>query len=238
MQTTVILVHGAFAESASWNGVLPTLQAAGHRVIAYATPLRSVATDAAGLSALVQSVDGPVVLVGHSYGGAVVTAVDPGGTTVAALVYVAGFALEQGESCADASALAPGSTLADTLQRVPTGDGGTDLYIDQNRYHQQFAADLDADTAALMALTQRPVTEVGLTAPADRPPLWASVPSWFIFGQLDRNIPAAAHRQMAGRASARASVEIAGASHVVGISHAAETADLIADAVASAVVNA
>jgi pimeloyl-ACP methyl ester carboxylesterase len=238
VQTTVILVHGAFAESASWNGIVPTLQAAGHRVIAYATPLRSVATDAAGLSALVQSLDGPVVLVGHSYGGAVVSAVDPGGSTVTALVYVAGFALQQGESCADASALAPGSTLSDTLQRVPTGDGGTDLYIDQSRYHQQFAADLDADTATLMAVTQRPVTEVGLTAPAGRRPLWASVPSWFIFGELDRNIPAAAHRQMAARASARSTVEIPGASHVVGISHATETAAVIADALASAVVHA
>jgi pimeloyl-ACP methyl ester carboxylesterase len=128
--------------------------------------------------------------------------------------------------------------LSDTLQRVPTGDGGTDLYIDQSRYHQQFAADLDADTATLMAVTQRPVTEVGLTAPAGRRPLWASVPSWFIFGELDRNIPAAAHRQMAARASARSTVEIPGASHVVGISHATETAAVIADALASAVVHA
>ena len=236
MPATIVLVHGAFAESASWDGVLPALLSAGHRVIAYAAPLRSVTSDAAGLSALVRTLDGPVVLVGHSYGGAVVTNVDPGEANVAALVYVAGFALQPGESCAEASALVPGSTLGDTLQRVPAGDGGTDLYIDPSRYHQQFAADLPDQQAAHMAVTQRPVTEVGLTGPSGQKSLWATVPSWFIFGELDRNIPTGAHRKMAERASARSTLEIPGASHVVGISHPQETAAVIADAVASAVV--
>lgn len=230
MKPTVILVHGAYADSSSWTGVLGPLREAGHRVIAFATPLRSVASDAALLSALVRSVEGPVLLAGHSYGGAVVTNVDPADGDVVALVYVAGFALLPGESCGDASALAPGSTLAETLAQVPTGDGGTDTYIAQERYHQQFAADLPQEQAADMAVTQRPVTEAALFEPSGQTALWRSVPSWFVFGELDRNIPAAAHRTMADRAEARRSVEIPGASHVVGISHPRRTASLILEA--------
>lgn len=231
--STVVLVHGAFAESASWDGVIPTLVQAGHRVIAYANPLRSVAGDAAQLSALVQTLEGPVVLAGHSYGGAVLTNVDPGKTTVTALVYVAGFALETGESCGDASALSPGSTLGDTLVQVPTAEGGVDLYIDQAKFHDQFAGDLSAEQRVRMAATQRPVTQTALFEPSGRAPLWRTVPSWFIFGELDRNIPAGAHHIMAARAAARETQEIVGASHVVGISHPAETARLICEAAAS-----
>ena len=231
--STVILVHGAFADSSSWNGVVVPLQQAGHRVVAFATPLRSVATDAALLSALVRTLEGPVVLAGHSYGGAVLTNVDPGDADVVGLVYVAGFALAPGESAGDASALAPGSTLADTLTRVPTADGGTDLYIEQQKYHQQFAADLSAAEAAVMAVTQRPVTEAALFEPSGAQPLWRSVPSWFVFGELDHNIPAGAHRIMAQRAGARGTVEVVGSSHVVGISHPAETVAAVVEAAAA-----
>jgi pimeloyl-ACP methyl ester carboxylesterase len=230
MTSTVILVHGAYAESSSWNGVLEPLQTAGHRVIAFATPLRSVATDAALLSELVASIDGPVLLVGHSYGGAVITNVtaEPGHVTGA--VYIAGFALDQGESCADAAALAPGSTLAETLVAVPSAGGGADTYIAPEKYHHQFAADLSVEQAGQMAITQRPVTDHALAEPSGGQPLWQSVPSWFLFGELDRNIPAGAHHIMAVRAKARSTIEIAGASHVVGISHPAETAHLILEA--------
>lgn len=227
MESTIILAHGAFAESASWDGVLGTLHQSGHHVIAFATPLRSLASDAAALSALVQTVEGPVLLVGHSYGGAVITSVDRGDAEVVGLVYVAGFALAAGESCGDAASLAPGSTLADTLIRVPSGDGRVDTYIDQNKYHHQFAADLPADEAARMAMTQRPVTEQALFEPSGQSPLWQEVPSWFIWGELDHNIPAGAHQIMAERAAARGAVEIPGASHVVGITHPDETAALV-----------
>jgi pimeloyl-ACP methyl ester carboxylesterase len=230
MKPTVVLVHGAYAESSSWNGILPPLLAAGHRVVAFATPLRSVASDAALLTALVRSMEGPVVLAGHSYGGAVITNVDVEAGDVVGLVYVAGFALAPGESCGDASALTPGSTLADTLVSVPLADGGTDTYIDQEKYHQQFAADLRPEQTALMAVTQRPVTQGALFEPSGPTPLWRTVPSWFIFGELDHNIPAGAHRIMAERAGARRSVEIAGASHVVGVSHPEETAALVLEA--------
>jgi pimeloyl-ACP methyl ester carboxylesterase len=232
--TTIVFVHGAYAESSSWDGVIESLATEGHRVIAWANPLRGVATDAAALSDLVRTVDGPVLLAGHSYGGAVMTNVDPDAGDLSALVYVAGFALEAGESAGDASSLAPGSTLAETLERVPLGDGGTDTYIAQDRFHHQFAADLPAQQAAVMAVTQRPITEAGLFEPSGDRPLWRSVPSWFIFGAEDHNIPAGAHRIMAERAGARRTVEVAGASHVVGVSHPIETADLIREAAGAA----
>lgn len=233
MKSTVILVHGAYAESSSWNGVAGPLSAAGHPVIAFAAPLRGVASDAALLSDLVRSVDGPVVLVGHSYGGAIITNVDPSAGEVVAAVYVAGFALEPGESCADASALTPGSTLGETLVSVPLSAGGTDTYIDQGKYHHQFAADLPEEQTALMAITQRPVTAEALAEPSGDHPLWRSAPSWFLFGELDRNIPAGAHHVMAERAGARNTVEIAGASHVLGISHPDETLQIILEAAGS-----
>jgi pimeloyl-ACP methyl ester carboxylesterase len=225
--TTVVLVHGAYAESASWDGVTGRLLAEGLRVTSFATPLRGVASDAALLSDLLRSIEGPVVLVGHSYGGAVMSGVAADAGDVVALVFVAGFALSPGESAGDASALVPGSTLAETLVRVPLSDGSTDTYIDQERYHQQFCADLPAEQAALMAVGQRPVTEGALFEPLGESASWRSVPSWFVFGELDHNIPVGAHRLMAERAGSRHTVEIPGASHVVGVSHPAAVADVV-----------
>ena len=227
---TIVLVHGAYAESASWDGVIEPLQAAGHRVLAWANPLRGVATDAAALTDRVKAIDGPVVLAGHSYGGAVITNLAPEIADIVALVYVAGFALEPGESCGDASALVPGSTLADVLERVPLADGGVDTYIAQSKYRRQFAADVPEAQAARMAVGQRPVTEGALFEPSGGQPLWRARPSWFLFGELDHNIPVGAHRIMAERARAARAVEIPGASHAVGVSRSAETAELILEA--------
>jgi pimeloyl-ACP methyl ester carboxylesterase len=230
MKPTIVLVHGAYAESSSWNDVITSLMREGHRVIAWAAPLRGLAQDAAGLTDLVRSIEGAVVLVGHSFGGALMTNVSADAGDVQALVFVAGYALDLGESCGDASALAPGGTLGPTLLRVPLSDGGVDTYIDPAKYHHQFADDLPEEQAAVMAVTQRPVTEAALFEPSGDAPLWRTVPSWFIFGELDRNIPAGAHRIMAERAGSRRTVEIAGASHVVGMSHPAETVEVILEA--------
>jgi pimeloyl-ACP methyl ester carboxylesterase len=227
MQSTVILVHGAFAESSSWHDVAARL-APDHRVVAYANPLRGIASDAAGLTALVRSVDGPVVLAGHSYGGAVLSNVDPSANIVG-LVYVAAFALEAGESPGQAASLVPGGTLGETLQPVPLVGGGTDLYITQDRYHAQFCADVADAEAKLLAMTQRPITEAALSEPSGDP-LWRSVPSWFVFGDEDRNIPVGAHRLMAERAGSKRTIEVPGASHVVGLTHPDTTAELIAEA--------
>jgi pimeloyl-ACP methyl ester carboxylesterase len=230
MKPTIILVHGAYAESSSWNGIIEPLRRAGHRVIAWANPLRGVAADAAALTDLVRSVEGPVVLVGHSYGGALLTNVSRDAGDIAALVFVAGYALNPGESCGEASSLVAGGSLAETLQRVPLAGGAVDTYIAQDKFHRQFAEDVPAAQSAEMAVTQRPIVEAALFEPSGDQPLWRSVPSWFLFGELDRNIPAGAHRIMAERVGARRTVEIPGASHVVGISHPTETVQIILEA--------
>jgi len=230
MPPTIVLVHGAFAESASWDRVIESVSRAGLPVVAAANPLRGLAADARSVSDLIRTLDGPVVLVGHSYGGAVISNVDAGAGEITGLVYVAGFAPEPGESCFSLSGMFPGSTLADALQAVPRSDGTTDLSIAPDRFHQQFAADLPASQAALMAATQRPVTQEALVEPSGDRPLWKEHPSWFVFGELDRNIPAALQHFMARRAHARRTIEIPGASHAIGVAHADATAHLILDA--------
>ena len=229
---TVLLVHGAFAESASWNGVLARVQAAGQATVAVANPLRSLAGDAEQLRAAIDAVDGPVVLVGHSYGGAVASTAAHGSTSVVALVFVAAFAPRAGESIGELSGRYPGSTLGDTLRTVALVDGASDLYIRQDRFHEQFAADLPADVAALAAATQRPLRDVALHEGAGEP-AWQQVPSWFVVPGLDRNIPPAAQRFMAERAGAREGVELDGASHAVPVSQPDAVADVVLRAVAA-----
>lgn len=224
---TVILVHGAFAGSSSWNGVVTDLVADGYTVIAAANPLRSVKGDADYVASLINSIRGPVVLVGHSYGGEVISVAAVGHPNVKALVFVAGFAPEKGESAASLGTEFPTGTLGQALAPpVPLPDGGGDLYIQQGRYWQQFAADVPEADAVRMAATQRPIPGAALAEPAGAPS-WHDVPSWFVWGSLDRNIPAALHAYMAKRAHAREAIEIKGASHVVMISHARAVAALI-----------
>ncbi|MET7304488.1 alpha/beta hydrolase [Embleya sp. NPDC005575] len=226
MKPTIVLVHGAFAESSSWNGVIEHLLSAGHPVIAAPNPLRSLSGDAAVVSALLSGIDGPVVLVGHSYGGAVASNAAVGHDNVKALVFVAAFAPERGESIFDLSGKFPGSTLGDTLNEVPLADGSVDLYIRQDEFHQQFTADVPAENAALAAATQRPLNTTALNE-ASGEPAWKTVPSWFIYPGLDHNIPVEAHRFMAERAGSRRSVELPDASHALPSSEPAAVADII-----------
>ena len=232
MRPTIVLVHGAFAESASWDDVVDRLLDAGHPAIAAANPLRGLAADARSVSDLVRSVEGPVVLVGHSYGGAVISNVDPDAGEIAGLVYVAGFAPLPGESCFELSGRFPGSTLGDTLEGVLRDDGTTDLRIAQDRFHEQFAADVPARRAARMAVTQRPITREALLEPSGERPLWRHVPSFFVFGEKDRNIPRALHHFMAQRSRAHRTLEIPGASHALSVAHGAATARVILEAAA------
>lgn len=232
MPATIVLVHGAFAESASWDRVIDRLLEAGHPVIAAANPLRGLAADAASVSDLVRSVEGPVVLVGHSYGCAVISNVAVDAGAIAGLVYVAGFAPESGESANALATMFPGSSLGDALRTVPRSDGTTDLFIATDRFHAQFAADLPAPQAARMAATQRPVTLQALEEPAGDRPLWKELPSWFLIAEEDRNIPADLQRFMAERAGARRAIEIPGASHAAAVSQPDATADLILEAAA------
>jgi pimeloyl-ACP methyl ester carboxylesterase len=227
---TVVLVHGAFAESASWSGVIPLLQAAGHRVVAAPNELRSLAGDAASVSAVVASIDGPVVLAGHSYGGSVITNAARGHDNVRALVYIAAFAPADGESVGDVQGEGSGSTLGETLAPVPLADGTSDLYIRPDRFREQFAADLPEEQAALMAATQRPARDVVLTDKSGTP-AWQTRPSWFLLAGADRNIPVKVQRFMAERAGAQQIVEVEGASHAIPVAHPDRVADLIRAAI-------
>ncbi len=229
---TIVLVHGAFAESASWNGVVDDLAKRGYRVVAAANPLRGVASDAASVSALLKSIDGPVVLVGHSYGGAVISAAANGAANVKALVFVAAFSPDAGESCLALTGKFPGSTLPPTLAPpVKLADGGEDLFIQQDKFPHQFAADVPVPQARAMAVTQRPIKAAAL-AEAAGTPAWKTLPSWAIYGSADLNIPPATMAWMADRAHAKKTVVIPGASHVVMVSHPHDVAVLIAQAAA------
>ncbi|WP_323170768.1 alpha/beta hydrolase, partial [Pseudomonas atacamensis] len=178
VKPTVVLVHGAFADSSSWNGVVKILEKDGYPVIAAANPLRSVKGDAQSVADVLASVKTPVVLVGHSYGGPVISEAAYGNANVKALVYVAAFAPEKGETAAELSGRFPGSTLGPTLSApVELADGGKDLYIQQDKFHDQFAADVSPADAKLMAATQRPVTVAALNEAATEP-AWKTVPSY------------------------------------------------------------
>lgn len=225
----IVLVHGAFAESSSWDPVISRLEKDGYTVIAAANPLRGVASDGASVSRIVKSVKGPVVLVGHSYGGPVITEAANGNAQVKALVYVAGFAPEVGESSLTLSAKFPGSTLGDSLTPIALPDGDEDLYIQADKFHAQFAADVPGAQAATMAATQRPVTLSALGEPS-RSATWKTLPSYMIYGTADRNIPAAVMKFMSARAHARKAIAVEGASHALMVSHPAEVTALIEDA--------
>lgn len=226
---TVVLVHGAFADSSSWEGVTRILLDDGYPVIAAANPLRGLQSDADYVNTVLNSVQGPIVLVGHSYGGMVISNAVKDNSNVQAMVFVDAFAPETGESAFDLSTLYPGSSLATALAPVPLPDGTTDLYIQQDKFWAQFAADVPEAETRWMAATQRPVTDVALNE-ASGEPAWKTIPSWFIYGDLDLNIPPAAMAFMAERADAWETVVIPGASHVAMISHP--------DAVASQIVRA
>lgn len=232
---TVVLVHGAFAESASWNGVIAGLLASGHPVLAVANPLRGVRSDTAYLNSALAGVDGDIILAAHSYGGMVTSNVD--NPRVRALVYIGAFAPDAGDSAATLSNRFPGSTLGETLRPVPLANGETDLYIETARYHTQFAADSSAAAAAVMAATQRPITQ-GALEEQSADAAWRRLPSWFLFGAEDRNIPVAVHRLMAERAGSRRTVELAGGSHTVAIPEAATVVQLIEEASAAVTVAA
>lgn len=229
---TIVLVHGAFAESSSWSGVIDLLVRDGFPVVAVANPLRGVASDSDYLRALLVELPGDLVLVGHSYGGTVISGGGTGNPNVKALVFVGGFAPEAGETPGELAGKFDGSTLGDTLVKVPLLSGGNDLYIEQSRYHAQFAADSSPEYSAFLAATQRPILESAF-GEASGEPAWKSVPSWFLFGAEDRNIPVEAHRFMAARAGSRKTVELVGVSHTVGIPEAGQLADLIREAAAA-----
>ncbi|MDT0395637.1 MULTISPECIES: alpha/beta hydrolase [Streptomyces] len=228
---TVVLVHGAFADSTSWNGVVEKLRKDGYPVVAAANPLRGLSSDAAYVRNIVASIDGPVVLAGHSYGGAVITNAATGNPQVKGLVYLAAFVPDQGESANELAARFEGSTLPQAVRTVPVdnadGTQGQDVYIQEQKFPQQFAHDVPRRVAEGMAVTQRPVTLAALDEKSGAP-AWKNVPSWVLVADEDRNIPPQAQLFMAKRAHAH--VKKVDASHAVTVSEPKVVADFIEDA--------
>lgn len=229
---TVLLVHGAFAESASWNGVIQKLHAAGVEAVAVANPLRSLSGDAGYVRDVITALNRPVILVGHSYGGLVITEAAADNSSVLGLVYVSAFAPDTGESALQLSSSFPGSTLGEALISYPLSTGGNELRIRQDVFRDQFAADVEVPIAGKMGRTQRPVTEAALSEGLPTAnPAWKSLPSWFVFGDQDRNIPPAALRAEAERAGARSVRELEGASHAISVSQPDAVAETVLEAV-------
>jgi pimeloyl-ACP methyl ester carboxylesterase len=228
---TVVLVHGAFADSSSWNGVIKNLEGDGYRVVSAANPLRGLHADAAYVRSVLDSVSGPVVLAGHSYGGSVISEAADGHPNVKALVYIASFLLEQGESTGQLAAKFPGAQLGTALDTVPVpladGGSGNDLYIKQEEFQRVFAADVPEDVTSLMAATQRPITSAALEQPAEKA-AWKTIPSWNMITTQDLAIPAESMRFMGERAKSH-NVEI-DASHAVTVSQPDAVAALIDEA--------
>ncbi|MEU9858453.1 alpha/beta hydrolase [Streptomyces sp. NPDC047974] len=225
---TIVLVHGAFADASSWSGTIRRLQQAGHPVLAPANPLRGLAEDTAYLRSVLAAVDGPVVLVGHSYGGAVISGAALGDRRVKALAYIAAFTPDKGESAAELAARFPGSTLGDTVNPrsypLPGGGTGTELVIEPTKFHRQFAADVPTADAAVMAATQRPVATTALEEEAGEA-AWKTIPSWSLIATADKNIPPTAQRWMARRAGSH--VTEVDASHAVAVSRPAVVTHVI-----------
>jgi pimeloyl-ACP methyl ester carboxylesterase len=224
---TVVLVHGAFADTTSWDDVAAELRADGYRVVVPDNPLRGPTHDAAAVERVLADIAGPVVLVGHSYGGAVITNVDADNVT--ALVYIAAFAPQEGEPTQLAldPIRFPGSRLLPPALAVKLVDDGVDAYVDPVHFHEVFAQDVNASTAADMVAHQRSLALTANLEPSG-PTSWSSTPSWYLVSAHDRVIPASSQYFMARRMNARTS-EIP-ASHTSLVSQPAAVAAAVAQA--------
>lgn len=232
---TVVLVHGAFADASGWNDVVRRLQREGYVVHAPANPLRGLQSDAAYLRSFLSDITGPVVLVGHSYGGAVITNAATGDPDIEALVYVAAYGLDEGETVEAANHLGGGqSTLIDDLVFRPFPGSGTtdaDAYVEPEEFRRIFAADLPRHQTTVMAATQRPGVISSLLTPSG-PPAWESIPSWYLVANDDNLIPPVAQRVMATRM--RATTVDIDSSHVAMMSKPGAVTALIRDAAGDA----
>ncbi|MCX5206253.1 alpha/beta hydrolase [Streptomyces sp. NBC_00237] len=232
VRPTIVLEHGAFADAASWDGVVTRLQRAGYPVVAAANPLRGPATDAAYLRSVVGHIEGPVVLVGHSYGGTVISQAAAGlEDKVKALVYIAAFLPDAGESSLGLTNKFPGSTLGQAVEPVnyalPDGSQGADVYIKPEKFRAQFAADVPKDKAGLMAAGQRPIAAAALEEKSTKA-AWKTIPSWSLVTTEDLNIPVEAQRYMSARARSRTTV--VDASHAVSVSRPEAVARIVQQA--------
>jgi len=239
-QPTVVLVHGAFADASSWNGVIERLQAQGLEVTAPAIPLRGISIDSAYTASVLEQIPGPVLLVGHSYGGAVITNAAAKAGNVIGLVFVAAFAPDEGERLGEVTPESRDSVLNSALapHHSPAPNGGepaVEFGIDPAKFHDAFAADLPAEQTDVMAATQRPIAELAFSEPTG-PAAWKQLPSWAVVATGDKAAGADLVRSMAQRAGATIT-EVEG-SHVIMVSQPQAVTDVILDAVAAVPVTA
>jgi pimeloyl-ACP methyl ester carboxylesterase len=238
---TIVLVHGAWADASSWSGVVTRLQRDGYTVVAPPNPLRGLATDSAYLASFLHTITGPIVLAGHSYGGAVITDAATGNANVKALVYVDAFAPKAGETLGDLLAMNPGScvggdptTVFNFAQDPGLLAGDVDAYLKAGPdgtypgFAACFANDLPAGQAAELQATQRPIA-VGAITDKSSAPAWQTIPSWYLLGTVDHVILPAEQLFMAKRAHSH--IVTVKASHLSMISHPAAATDLILRAV-------
>jgi pimeloyl-ACP methyl ester carboxylesterase len=230
---TVVLVHGAFADASSWNSVVERLLAEGMQVAAPPNPLRGISTDSAYISSFLQQIPGPVLAVGHSYGGAVISNAATNADNVVGLVYVAAFAPDEGETLGEVEGGSRDSVLMSALvplQYPENGGTATEFAIDPAKFHDAFAADLPTKQTAVMATTQRPAAEAGFSEQSG-PPAWKSKPVWAVVATGDKAAGADVVRSMAERAGATIT-EVEG-SHVIMVSQPEAVADVIKTAAAA-----
>jgi pimeloyl-ACP methyl ester carboxylesterase len=229
---TVVLVHGSFADASGWAGVITRLQAAGITAFAPANPQRGISFDAAYIASAANQVGGPVLLVGHSYGGAVITAAGVSVPGALGLVYIDGFAPDEGETLIDLTTKFPSAVGAALRPAAyphgPDGNPGQEFYLDQGMFHDVFCADLPAEQSAYMAASQRPISEVSFGEPMSVP-AWKTLPSWYAIGTADETIGVPALRFYAERAGS-ISQDIEGASHVPMISQPDAVTEIIISA--------
>jgi pimeloyl-ACP methyl ester carboxylesterase len=236
---SIVLVHGAWADGSSWSGVIQRLQEQGYTVYAPANPLRGLTSDSEYIASFLQTISGPIILVGHSYGGAVITNAATVNPNVKALVYIDAFAPDQGESLASLSTIPPppgqspscvSGNPAQVFNFVPLAGGDVDLYIKPSLFPSCFANDLSPKEGAVLASTQRPFA-LGAFPQQSGVPAWKTIRSFYLVGTIDNAIPPFAQLFMARRANATI-VQVRG-SHLVMISHPEAVVDLINQAVHS-----
>jgi pimeloyl-ACP methyl ester carboxylesterase len=214
---TLVFVHGAFSDGASWSAAVEHLgDHCPYRI--FANPLRGPSDDGAALAALLRSIDGPVILIGHDYGGALLTDVGCATEAVKALVFVAAVAPDAGEAFGELAVRFPGSELVEALTPVSLPDGEADLYLPEDRYGAVLAGDLAHNDVLALARRQRPARRAVLRDPVGAP-AWRTLPCWFIYGDADRCLPPDLHHFMARRAGAAGVEVVAGGSHTLHVSH-------------------
>jgi len=224
---TIVLIHGAFADASGWGDVITRLQNRGYTVLAPANPLRGVASDSAYIVSVLATITGPIVLVGHSYGGEVITNAATGNPNVKALVYIAGFAPDEGESIAGLAGAFPPSMLTPQNLVFRPFPGGVDGYINPAVFREVFAADVPAGTTAVMGASQRPAALSTLSEPSGAP-AWKTIPSWYLVANQDHAIHPDLERFMAARMHAH-TVQI-DSSHAAMVSNPGAVTDLILSA--------